>query len=215
MRTLVVVAALIVLSAAKASAQKIVGGAIGASSQSAGASDIPYLGPPFGGDSISGLGLIDFHFRGHFTIGGEASLAGPITGTQTQRTTASSNAFESRHRDSVFSGVLKFGVPIGSRVRAAAAGGAGGAWRRTVRSGTTASIFPPSSRQPFSDTLSDFVFAYTFGGDVQVRLTDRVSALALARWHRLRDNDLQSDGVVKRGISSNIVRYGAGATFRF
>jgi hypothetical protein len=215
MRTLVVFASLIVLSAADARAQTVVGGAIGASSQSAGASDIPYLGPPFGGDAVSGVGLIDFHLRGHFTIGGEASLAGPISGTQTQRTGTSSNAFESRHRDSVFSGVLKFGVPLGSRVRAAAAAGAGGAWRSTARSGTTASIFPPSSRQPFNDTLSDFVFAYTFGGDVDVRITDRVSALAIARWHRLRDDDLQSDGVVKRGISSNITRYGAGATWRF
>jgi len=215
MRTVIVVASLMVLSAVDANAQKIVGGAIGASSQSAGSDTFPSLTPGFGGDAISGLGLIDFPFRGHFTIGGEASLAGSITGTQTQRTSASSNAFESRHRDSVFSGVLKFGVPIGSRVRAAAAAGAGGALRRTTRSGTTASIFPPSSRQPFNDTLSDFVFAYTFGGDVQVHLTDRVSALAIARWHRLRDDDLQSDGVVKRGVSSNIVRYGVGATFRF
>src|SRR5262245_32390138 len=103
MRTLGILAALIVLSAAEARAQRIVGGAIGASSQSAGSEAFPVLTPAFGGDAVSGLGLIDFHLRGRFTVGGEASLAGPITGTQTQRTSTSSNSFESRHRDSVFS----------------------------------------------------------------------------------------------------------------
>jgi len=212
---MIIFASLMALSVADASAQRIIGGAVGASSQGAGASDIPYLGPPFGGDATSAFGLIDFPFGGHVTIGGEASLAGAISGDQAQRTGTASNQFESRHRDSVFSGVVKFGVPVFPRVRAAAAGGFGAAWRRTARSGTTASIFPPSSRQPFNDTLSDFVPAYSFGGDVQVRLTDRLSALAIARWHRLRDDDLQSDGVVKRGVSSNIARYGIGATFRF
>jgi hypothetical protein len=192
-----------------------VGGAVGVSKQTEGVSDIPYLGPPLGGNAISALGLIDFRLTRNTTIGAEASLAGPIIGTQTQRAGTSSNRFDSRHADSVFSGVFKIGRPIGSRVRAAAAAGGGIAWRRTARSGTTASIFPPSSRQPFSDTVSDVVLEYSFGGDVEARLSDRLGVIAIARWYRLRDDDLASDGVVKRGISSKIVRFGAGATFRF
>ena len=59
------------------------------------------------------------------------------------------------------------------------------------------------------------MLAYSLGGDIGVRLTDRVGVIAIGRWHRLRDDDLANDGVVKRGISSTIVRFGAGATFRF
>jgi opacity protein-like surface antigen len=193
-----------------------VGGAVGVSNQSDGASDIPYLGPPLGGRTTSALGLIDFRFTQHTTLGVEASLsAGALSGSQTQRAGTASNAFESRHRDSVFSGTFKFGRGFGSHVRAAAVAGGGMAWRRTARSGTTQSIFPPTTRQPFTDTVSDFVLAYSLGGDVEIRLTDRVGAMVIGRWHRLRDDDLTSDGVVKRGVSSKIVRIGAGATFRF
>lgn len=201
--------------AADSRAQTVVGGAIGTSRQTEGASDLPFLGLPIGGTAVSGIGLIDFHLTRHTTIGAEASLASAIVGDQTQRTSTASNSFESRHRDSVFSGVFKYNRPIGSRVRAAAAAGGGMAWRRTARSGTTQSIFPPASRRPFDDTVSDAVLAYELGGDVDVRITDRIGAIVLGRWHRLRDDDRTADGAVKRGISSTIVRFGAGATFRF
>ena len=215
MRTAVLVASLVLGCTADSIAQTVVGGAFGVSNQTEGASDIPYLGPPIGGRTTSALGLIDFPFRRNTTIGIEASTSGALVGNQTQRAGTASNAFESRHRDSVFSGTFKFGKSFGSRVRAAAVAGGGLAWRRTARSGTTQSVFPPSSRQPFNDTVSDFVLAYSLGGDVGVRVTDRVGVIAIGRWHRLRDDDLANDGVVKRGISSTIVRFGAGATFRF
>ncbi len=215
MRTALVVASLVLVCAPDSSAQTIVGGAAGVSKQSEGVSNIPFLGPPFGGRTVSALGLIDFRFTQNTTLGIEVSTSGALAGTQTQRTSAASNAFESRHRDSVFSGTFKFGRQFGSRVRAAAVVGGGGAWRRTARSGTTQSIFPPASRQPFNDTVSDFVLAYSLGGDVHVRLTNRLGAMVIGRWHRLRDDDLAPDGLVKRGISSTIVRIGAGATFRF
>jgi len=214
-RTAFVVASLVLACAPISSAQTVVGGTVGTSRQSEGASDIPYLGPPLGGNTVSAIGLIDFRFKRNTTIGVEASTSGALVGNQTQRAGTASNAFESRHRDSVFSGTFKFGRSFGSRVHAAAVAGGGLAWRRTARAGTTQSIFPPSSRQPFSDTVSDLVPAYSLGGDVGVRLTDRLGVIAIGRWHRLRDDDLASGGVVKRGISSTIVRFGAGATFRF
>jgi len=214
-RTALLVALLVVACAPSSGAQTVVGGAVGTSKQAEGASDFPFLNPPIGGTTVSAIGLIDFRFKGNTTVGVEASSSSAIVGEQTQRTGSASNAFESRHRDSVFSGTFKYGRPFGSRVRAAAVAGGGLAWRRTARSGTTQSVFPPASHQPFSDTLSDFVLAYSLGGDVEVRVTDRVGVMAIGRWHRLRDDDLASDGVVKRGVSSTIVRFGAGATFRF
>jgi hypothetical protein len=196
-------------------AQVTVGGAVGASTQSAGASDIPYLGPSFGGTSVAALGMIDFALGRYATIGGEASLASAISGEQSQRTSSNTNAFVSRHTDSIFSGVLKLGMPVGEAVHAAFVLGGGGAYRRTARQGTTASIFPPTSRSPFSDTVSDAVFAYTLGGDLDVGVTPRIRILGVVRWHRLLDDDRLSSGVVKRGVSSKILRYGVGAKFRF
>src|SRR5262245_11071505 len=214
MRIAIGVAVLMLVCAADSRAQTVVGGAVGVSKQDEGASDIPYLGPPIGGKTASALGFIDFRFTRNTTIGAEASVPGAIVGDQTQRAGTASNRFESRHRDSLFSGTFKYGRSFG-RVRAAAVAGGGLAWRRTAREGTTQSVFPPASRQAFNDTVSDFVFAYSLGGDVSVHLTDRLGVIAIGRWHRLRDDDKASDGVVKRGISSTIVRFGAGATFQF
>jgi len=159
--------------------------------------------------------MIDFRLAGNITLGGEGSLATAITGDQSQRASTTTNAFTSRHSDSLFSGVLKVGTPIDRRLHAAAAVGAGVAWRRTKREGTTAPLFPPSARSPFNDTVSDAVFAYSFGGDVDFRVTPRLRILGVARWHRLRDDDRDSSGVVKRGVASNIFRAGAGVMIRF
>ena len=212
---LVALAMLVVVAPRDAHAQVTAGVAVGVSTQAAGESDLPYLGLPYGGTAVATLGMIDFAIARNVTVGGEASVAGSISGEQSQRASGATNAFISRHRDSVFSGVLKVGTPVDATLRAAVVVGAGPAYRRTARIGTTASIFPPSSRMPFSETVSDFVFAYSIGGDVEVRVARRVGILAVARWHRLKDNDRQSDGVVKRGVSSAIVRYGLGATVRF
>jgi len=213
---LVVLGTLIVIFAALgADAQTVVGGAVGVSNQAAGASDLPYLGRGFGGTAFAAVATIDRDVRRHLSIGGEVSTAAAIAGDQSQRTAGATNAFESRHRDTVFSATAKVFAPIGNRLRVAAAGGAGTAWRRTSREGTTASLFPPASRSPFSETLSNFVFAYTVGADVTFRLAGRVSILALGRIHKLRDDDLQDDGVVRRGVSSMVYRAAVGAQWHF
>jgi opacity protein-like surface antigen len=203
------VASLVISLAVDAHAQVTVGGVAGASHQDAGASDLPYLGPGFGGTSLSLIGLVDVPLMRRLTWGGEGSLATAISGDQSQRAAPNTRAFTSRHRDSVFSGTLKLGTMIGP-VHAAVMGGAGTAYRRTSREGTTASIFPPTQREPYADSVSDFVFAYTIGGDVDVRLTSRMRVLALVRWHRLQDDDRQSDGTVRRGVSSKVLRAGIG-----
>jgi len=206
---------IVIFAALGADAQTVVGGAVGVSNQAAGASDLPYLGRGFGGTAFAGLATIDRDVRRHLSIGGEVSTAAAIAGDQSQRTAGATNAFESRHRDTVFSATAKVFAPIGNRLRVAAAGGAGTAWRRTSREGTTASLFPPASRSPFSETLSNFVFAYTVGADVTFRLAGRVSILALGRIHKLRDDDLQDDGVVRRGVSSTVYRAAIGAQWHF
>lgn len=212
----VVLGTLIALFAARgAGAQTIVGGAVGVSHQAAGASDLPSLGRGFGGTAVAVIATIDRDVRRHLSVGGEVSAAAAITGEQSQRAAAATNAFESRHRDTVFSATAKAFAPIGGRLRVAASGGAGAAWRRTSREGTTASLFPPASRSPFSDTLSNFVFAYSFGADVTFRLAGRVSVLALGRVHKLRDDDRQDDGVVRRGVSSTVYRAAVGAQWHF
>jgi hypothetical protein len=206
---------IVIFAALGADAQTVVGGAVGVSNQAAGASDLPYLGRGFGGTAFAAVATIDRDVRRHLSIGGEVSTAAAIAGDQSQRTAGATNAFESRHRDTVFSATAKVFAPIGNRLRVAAAGGAGTAWRRTSREGTTASLFPPASRSPFSETLSNFVFAYTVGADVTFRLAGRVSILALGRIHKLRDDDLQDDGVVRRGVSSTVYRAAVGAQWHF
>ena len=165
--------------------------------------------------SFDSVGTFDHAFKRHLMLGAEVSTAAAITGDQSQRTSGATNAFESRHRDTVFSATAKFFVPEQGRVRIAGVAGAGTAWRRTSREGTTSSLFPPASRTPFSETLSNFVFAYTFGADVTVQLTGRLSILVLGRVHKLRDDDLQDDGVVRRGVSSTVYRAAAGAQWHF
>jgi len=212
---LVVFATLVIVVAVRGADAQTVGGAVGVSNQAAGDSDLPYLGRGFGGTSLAVIAGIDRDVRRHLTIGAEVSTATAITGDQSQRTSGATNAFESRHRDTVISGTAKFFVPVGDRLRVAAVGGAGGAYRRTSREGTTASLFPPASRSPFSETLSNFVFAYTFGADITFRITERLSILALGRIHKLRDDDRLDDGVVRRGVSSTVYRAGAGGQWHF
>jgi hypothetical protein len=213
MRTIaIVLTSQLVLAVNGARAQTTIGVAAGASRQEAGDSDIPYLGPPFGGTSAAVLAMIDFRVAGNMTLGGEGSLATSITGDQSQRTASMTNAFTSRHSDSVFSGVVKIGTPIDRHLHAAFVAGGGAALRRTRREGTTASIFPPTARSPYSDSVSDLVFAYSLGGDIDVRITPRIRILGVVRWHRLLDDDRADGGVVKRGVASKILRAGAGVT---
>src|SRR5499427_10963871 len=205
----------IVPVAGAAGAQTRVGGTVGVSSQAAGDSDLPYLGRGFGGTAVGVVATVDHDWTRHLTIGGEVSTAGAISGDQSQRTSGATNAFVSHHRDTLFSATAKFGGGIGGGVRAAVVGGAGGAYRHTAREGTTASLQPPASRAPFSETVSDFVFALTIGADVTFNISDRVALLAVGRLHQLHDDDRLSDGVVARGVSSRIYRAGIGAQWRF
>src|SRR5262249_17606828 len=130
------------LIAGAANAQTTGGGVGGGSDQPAGGNDLPYLGLPFGGTKIAAIGLIDRDWRRRLAIGGEVSTAGQISGEQSQRNGTSTNAFVSRHRDTVFSATAKFGV-TGGRVRASAVGGAGGAPRCTAGGGPTPYALPP------------------------------------------------------------------------
>ena len=201
-------------AAAGAAAQITVGVAGGASTQAAGASSLPSLGPGFGGTAAAIVADADAPFRSHFTLGVEGSTAGAISGDQSQRTSTTTSAFTAHHRDTVFSGMLKLRLPVAGRVRAAAGVGAGPAWRRTAREGTTSALLPPAARTDFSDTVSNIVFAYTLGADVSIRLTDRISAIVVGRRHKLRDDDTTGTAV-RRGVASTIYRYGVGAAWRF
>ena len=203
------------LTGLDAHAQTTIGVAAGASRQEAGASDLPSLGPPFGGTSAAVIGLVDLRLSNRTTWGAEVSVPGALSGDQSQRSAPNTYAFTSRHRDTVFSGVFKIGTPIDRRIHAAAAVGGGFAYRRTAREGTSAPLLPPSTRSDYSAVVSDYVLAWEFGGDVDVRVTERLRILAIARWHRLRDDDRDGSGGVVRGISSQMFRAGGGAAWRF
>src|SRR5436305_1306671 len=139
MRIAAIALMLTIACAAETRGQTTVSVAAGASKQDPGANDLPRLGPPFGGTTFALLAAVDRRFlTPYMTIGGEASLAGALAGDQSQRTTTATNAFTSRHRDSVFSGVIKIGLSGDRRIHAAAAAGAGLGYRRTSREGTTA-----------------------------------------------------------------------------
>jgi hypothetical protein len=218
MRTLFVAAvfAAVVMRPLAAAAQVSAAATLGTSFQGEGDDDSPYLGPPFGGSSVAAIGMIDGAISSHFTIGAEVSVAGGIEGTQFQRAGGGSNHFVSTHRDTVLSILLKAGTPAGERVRAAAVVGGGIAQRRTHRVGTFSNEFSTSPiTRPFEDTLTDYVWTLTAGADVAVGITDHVAAVGVGRLYRLKDDDREPFGVVRRGVSSTILRIGAGLQVRF
>jgi opacity protein-like surface antigen len=218
-RTRIAVAATVILAlaaAADAHAQVSAGAAIGIAYQGEGADDSPYLGPPFGGTSPAGIAMIDGAVSRRVSLGAEVSLAADVSGTQNQRASGGNNHFVSAHHDTVFSAVLKFGSPASDRVRAAVVGGGGIAQRHTDRSGTFGTSFAvaPITR-PFEETVTDYVWALTAGVDVAAAITGRVAILIAGRFHQLKDDDRQPDGVVNRGVSSRCLRAGAGVQIRF
>ena len=197
-------------------AQVLAGAALGASHQAAGNSDSSYLGPGFGGTSLAGIGMIDIGVGRRTTVGGEVSLAGDITGTQSQRAPGGSNRFVSSHHDTVFSAVVKIGAPLEQRVRASGVIGGGIAQRRTERDGTVVPFNPPfPTLSPFHASLSDYVLALAVGFDIAVGLTDHAALVGVGRLYQLKDDDRDASGVVHRGVSSTIVRYGGGLQLRF
>ena len=217
MRTLsaIVLVTFLLLNATKANAQVLAAAALGQGYQAAGKSDSPYLGPGFGGTSLAGIGMLDVAAGSRVTIGGEVSLAGDITGTQNQRTSGGSNAFVSAHHDTVFSGVVKIGTLLDQQVRASAVIGGGIAQRHTERDGTFVSSNPMVPSSPFHESLSDSVLAFTVGIDVAVGVTNHAAIVGIGRLYQLKDDDRDADGVVHRGVSSTIVRYGGGLQLQF
>ena len=63
--------------------------------------------------------------------------------------------------------------------------------------------------------MSNVVFALTGAVDGVVAAGNRVGIVGLFRLYYLIDDDLLPDGVVRRGVSSVIFRYGAGVQVRF
>jgi hypothetical protein len=198
-------------------AQIAIGVVAGQSSQAEGKSDSPYLGPGFGGSALAGIGMIDVAAGSHVSIGGEASLARDISGIQEERVSSGSNHLVSDHHDSIFSAVVKVGAPWSQRVRASAVVGGGIAQRHTERRGMFQSSIttPPLKAPPVLEVLTDSVWTLTAGVDVAVALADHLNVLAVGRFYQLKDSDLRADGVVHRGVSATIVRYGGGLQIRF
>ena len=192
-----------------------VGGAVGASFQEEGESDSPYLGPGFGGTTPALVVFVDGLIASRFTVGGELSWASDISGEQSQRVPGGSNIFVSDHHDTVMSATVKFSSPRDAAVHAAVVGGAGLARRHTHRVGQLFRNSPPFEGPAFEETVTSFVPAFTGGVDTVVRLGSHVGVVIAGRLHYLLDDDRQDDGVVERGVSSFIFRFGAGLHVRF
>ena len=200
---------------ASAEAQVGVGAAFGMSHQAAGESDRPYLGPGFGGSNVGFVMVLDVDMGRTTSVGGEFSTAGDISGSQEERVSGGSNTLLSKHHDMVVTAVVKLKTPTTNRFHVATVGGLGFARRQTERTGTFRPNFPPFVISPVTETLSDTVLAVTGGVDAVLAFSERVGLLALARVHYLADDDQLPDGVVHRGVSSLILRYGIGARVRF
>jgi hypothetical protein len=188
---------------------------VGFSSAAAGETDRPYLGPGFGGSSLGGLLFMQRGIRDRLSVGGEASVAADITGRQQQRVTGGANNLTSRHRDMVFSGVVKLSVVSVEHADVSALVGGGAAWRHTVRDGTFRSDQPPFPLSDIQQTLSDVVFAATFGFDGAIVFDQRTALVFTGRIHTLADDDRDPGGVVRRGVASRLTRFGGGARFSF
>jgi hypothetical protein len=199
-----------------AEAQVSIGAVVGPSHQRRGASDSPYLGPGFGGNSLAFVILADIDAGRAMSVGAEVSAASSISGDQSQRVPGGNNVFRTEHRDVIGSLVAKVWTPAPARVRAAVAGGIGFAVRHTERTGTFRSTFSPSPmNRAVSEILTDTVVAASAGVDLVVADLQRVGLLALWRVHFVWDDDRNPDGVVRRGVGSIIFRYGVGARIRF
>jgi len=200
---------------AAAWAQTFVSVAAGASTQAEGASDQPYLGPPFDGTSGALVAAVDRAAARSVAFGGEISLASAISGEQSQRAPGGSNVFVSEHRDTILSATVKIGSPLDAPAHVAFVLGGGVAQRHMTRSGAFNPGFGLRVSTPFSETLNDWAPAITLGVDLAVSLARRAALFGAARVHALKDDDRLPDGVVKRGVSSTIVRLGGGLQLNF
>lgn len=218
MTRLLLLLLLCAVSAADAAAQTpavAVGAVVGASFQGEGESDSPYLGPGFGGTSPALVVFVDGQVGAGVTVGGEFSWARHISGEQSQRAPLGNNVFVSDHRDDVMSATVKFGSRRDAAVHAAVVGGAGVARRHTRRVGRLFRNVPPFEGPAFEQTVTSVVPVFTGGVDTVVRLGRRAGIVVAARLHYLLDDDRRDDGVVERGVSSVVFRFGAGLHLRF
>ena len=188
---------------------------LGLSSQSKGDSDLPYLGPPFGGTSLGGVLFVDVDVHARIAVGAEVSLGSELKGGQQQRVPGGTNILRSRHHDSIFSGVVKVTTTNAGPVHLAAVAGVGLGWRRTIREGSFRSDLPPFSTTPVEQTLSDAVVTTTFGFDAVLAVSPRTALVWTGRFHLLNDDDRDPSGVVRRGVSSRVFRFAGGGQVRF
>jgi hypothetical protein len=155
--------------------------------------------------------MIDVPVGATVSLGAEASLATPISGRQRRRVAGGNAQFVSRHDDTIISMNLKAGTPFASRVRTAAIGGVGVAVRHMSRVGTLGQGFGSRTTfSPYADSLTSLVPAVTGGFEVAARVSERVAILVGGRVHYLVDNDRDSSGVVRRGVSPVVARLSAG-----
>ena len=188
---------------------------VGLSSQTKGDSDLPYLGPPFGGTSLGGVFFVDVDVSARLSVGGEVSLGSAVKGDQQQRVSGGTNIFSSRHHDTIFSGVAKFTMLNAGPAHVTAVLGAGLGWRHTIRDGSFRSDRPPFGTTPAEQTLSNAVFATTLGFDGIIAVNPHSALVWTGRFHLLNDDDRDPSGVVRRGVSSRVFRFGGGGRFRF
>jgi hypothetical protein len=189
---------------------------LGLSSQTSGDSDLPYLGPPFGGGtSLAGALFVDVDVNARLSVGGEVSLGSELNANQQQRASGGTNTLRSRHHDTIFSGTVKLTAMNAGRARVAAVAGVGLGWRHTIREGSFRSDLPPFSPMPVEQTLSDAVFTTTFGFDGVLAFSSRTALVWTGRFCLVNDDDREPSGVVRRGVSSRVFRFGGGGRFRF
>jgi hypothetical protein len=188
---------------------------LGLSSQAKGDSDLPYLGPGFGGTSLGGLVFVDVDVSARLSVGGEVSLGSELKGNQQQRASGGTNILRSRHHDTIFSGAVKVTAMNAGPAHVAAVAGVGLGLRHTIREGSFRSDLPPFSTTPVEQTLSDAVFTTTFGFDGVLAFSPRTALVWTGRFYLLDDDDREPSGVVRRGVSSRVFRFGGGGRFRF
>ena len=188
----------------------------GASHQEAGDERHSVSRPPFGGMAVGTRRPDRFPSSPrNTTIGGEVSSAGAISGDQSQRAASATNAFTSRHRDTVFSGIFEIGTPLDGPIHAAFARRRARLPPNRARRHDGAACSRHRSGRRTHAVVSDFVAAISLGGDVDLRDHQphpypRARALAPPERRRPRRE--------RRGEARRVVddfRSGAGAAWRF
>ena len=203
------------ISPRAAHAQIGAGLTIGPSLQQKGDSDPINLGSGLGGTTVGGVTFLDAALGSHLSLGGEVSLGSDLKGGQVRLTPIGITSLSTRHKDTVFSGVLKGKIARASKAQIDGTVGLGASWRHTVRYGTSRSLVPPLTSSPVNETLSNAVFATTVGLDTMLNVSPRTAMLFTMRFHLLNDDDRDPSGFVRRGVESSIFRFGGGALIRF